>query len=301
MDTRESLIRRQRGMVARRQLTRLGIDRHHVRSQVRANRWAVRTPIVISTFTGPLGAIHRQWLAVLHAGGHALIGGLTAAARHGLQGWERDTVTVLVGHAQVLDAPPGVRYVRTRRPLDRMRDPRSTLPLSQLEPAVLMFAAYEPHTNTAFGAIAAVVQQRTTTAARLRSWLARLPRLPRAPEIRTLLDETEHGADSWSEVRFGRLCDRFGMRRPRRQTRRRGLDGRTWYTDCEWDLPGGDVMVLEIQGPFHMEAHRWSDDLARQRQIAALHRHVIQCTTIELRHQPERVFRDLQRWGVPRA
>src|SRR6478735_9065014 len=86
----------QAGMVARRQLVHGQVDWDRVRDNVSAGRWTVRSPRVVSTFTGELTREQREWLADLHAGPRSMLGGLTAAARHGLTGWERDVVTVYV-------------------------------------------------------------------------------------------------------------------------------------------------------------------------------------------------------------
>src|SRR5688500_16867812 len=92
----DALIERQRGLVARRQLRADGAEQFAVRDQVGARRGVERTLRVISTTTGPLSREQLYGLAVLHAGPRSLLGGLTAAAIHGLQRWERDVVTVLV-------------------------------------------------------------------------------------------------------------------------------------------------------------------------------------------------------------
>lgn len=83
-------------MVARRQLTAIGVDWDHVDDQVRGGRWVVRTPRVVSTTTEPLGLDQRRWLAVLHAGSRSMLGSLSAAAALGLAGWDRTVVTVWV-------------------------------------------------------------------------------------------------------------------------------------------------------------------------------------------------------------
>lgn len=299
MEPWEELARRQFGMMARRQLRARGVHRHRVRDRIAAGHWVARSDLVVSSFTGPMLPAHRMWLGVLHAGGRSLVGGLTAAAVHGLKGWERDGVVVIVDHPRIVEPLPGIRFVRTRRSLKPMRDPSSVIPLCRIEPAILLFAAYTASEAGALGAVAATVQQRLTTAARLREWVAFLRPLPRSRKIRDLLDDIEAGADSWHEARFGRLCDRFGVMRPRRQTPHRDAAGRARRTDCEWDLPTGVTVVLEIDGPFHMNVLAWSEDLARQRDLTDLRRPVIRCSTVELRQDPGRVFDALRRLGVP--
>jgi hypothetical protein len=78
-----ALITDQHGLVARRQLRALNMDRFRVRNQIDAGRWIELTPRVISTTTGPLSPSQRRWLGVLHAGPRSMLGGLSAAEVHG--------------------------------------------------------------------------------------------------------------------------------------------------------------------------------------------------------------------------
>ena len=87
----------QAGMLSQRQFSSLGVTRGFVRNQLRAGRWVQRTASVFSTTTGLLSDDQRLWLAVLHAGPTALVGGLTAAEAHGMRHGRRDVVTVLRG------------------------------------------------------------------------------------------------------------------------------------------------------------------------------------------------------------
>ena len=174
----------QAGMLAQSQLTGLQVSRSEVRRHLRVRRWAQRTSHVFSTTTGPLSWDQRLWLAVLHAGPTAMIGGLTAAKVHGLRNWERDDITVVLDDELSFEPIEGVQFFRSRRPLADMRA-RGDLPLCMIEPAILLFAGYEPNRRTAHGAVAAVVQQRLTDAERLRDWVERLKPLRRAKEFRS--------------------------------------------------------------------------------------------------------------------
>src|SRR5699024_936997 len=129
----------------------------------------------------------------------------------------------------------------------------------------------------------------------------RMRPLRRAPRFRQLLDEFDGGAQSLSEVDVAVVCRQFGLPPPHRQTRRRDSAGVTRFTDCEWILPHGRVIVLEIDGSFHMEVEHWEDYIARERALAAPHRMVIRCTSRELHDDPYRVVRDLERLGVRSA
>lgn len=290
----------QQGIVARRQLRELGIDWEHVDSNIAAERWMPLTPRVVSTFTGTPTWEQRVWAAVLHAGGAALVGGLTAMEWHGLANWHRDEVTVLVDDELSFEPVEGVRFFRTRRDLQRMRHPRGELPLCRPAPAALLFAAHDRSTRTAQGLLAAAVQQRVTTPAELLDELELLRPLRRSRLFRAALQDIHGGAQSLAELDVRRMCRRARLALPRRQVRRRDSAGRTRYTDCEWLLPDGRSLVLEVDGGFHMEVEHWEDDIARQRRISGTGRLVVRCTARELRDEPEVVADDLVALGLPR-
>ncbi|MBD8868143.1 hypothetical protein [Nocardioides donggukensis] len=177
---------RQHGVLGRRQLRDLGVSRATIRAQVSAGRWAWRTGSVLTTTTGPLSWGQRLWVAVLHCGPGSAVGGLSAAAVHGLRGWDRPRVTVLVPGPLSFAPVEGLHVVRTRRPIGTALAP-GRLPVWQVEPAVLLFAGYEPSRRTGLAAVAAVVQQRLSTPERLRETLATMHPLRRARDLRALL------------------------------------------------------------------------------------------------------------------
>jgi hypothetical protein len=283
----------QGGQVSRRQLNALGITHNDVRHQVAARRWVNRTPMVVGTTTGPVSFAQRIWTGVLHAGPGAVVGGLTALEVHGLTGWHRDRVCVLVDDEATITSVPGIDFVRTRRGLTTMAAPRTRLPVCLVEPATLLFAGYTRSSRTACGLLAAVVQQRMTTPDRLARWIDLMQPLRRARLFRTTLGEIDGGAQSLAEIDVGRLCKRFGLPRPERQVRRRDSDGRLRFTDCEWLGHDGRRVVLEVDGAFHMDAARWADDIARERGLVTDGAVVLRCSTLELRREPGAVMRDL--------
>jgi hypothetical protein len=299
MDDRwKALARAQQGMISRRQLRRFGIGANNVRNQVRAGRWVQRTSTVVSVVTGELTPQQRCWLGILHAGGESMVSGLTAAALHGLKRWDRVDVHILVRHALTFDPVDGVRFVRTRRPLSPLVSKTSALPLCLLEPALLLAAAYDVSERAGQGLLAAAVQQKLTSPERLAAWIENLKPLRRAPAFRTALVDIAGGAQSMAEIDIGRVCTQFGIPRPTRQRRRLDADGRLRFTDAEWDLPHEHVLILEVDGAFHMEVEHWEDDIARERALLDPTRHVIRCTASELRHNPGSVIAALIRMGV---
>jgi hypothetical protein len=208
-DPWRQLAQRQRGMVARRQFRALGIVRHVIHGNVAAGRWVLRTDRVVSTFTGPLLFEHRLWLGVLHAGGNALIGGLSAAAVHGLRRWDRPSVTVLVDDRLAFEAVPGVEFVRTRRDLRALRTENSDLPLCRIEPAALLFAGYCHSERTALGLLAALVQQELTDPEKLAAWVRRLRPLRRARLFQQAIDDIAGGSQSLGELDVARFLQAF--------------------------------------------------------------------------------------------
>ena len=91
------------------------------------------------------------------------------------------------------------------------------------------------------------------------------------------------------------------MAPPRGQTTRRDRAGRKRFTDAEWDLPDGSVLVLEVEGAFHDDVLQSAADKSRHRKLVSRNRIVISCTAYELRHEPASVMEDLIALGVPRS
>jgi len=290
----------QEGMISWAQLHGLGISRSFVRSQLRARRWQQVTRRVFCTTTGPLSRSQQLWLGVLHPGGDALIGGLTALKVAGLRGWDREDITVVVHNADSYDAVPGFDFFRSRRPIAGFRG-RGDLPVCRVEPAALIFAGYERNQRTAHGLLAACVQQRLTSARSLAEWLDRLKPLRRARQFRELVSDLDGGVQSLAERDVRKACRRFGVAQPVSQRRRRDRAGRLRFTDCEWRLPDGRTLILEVDGAFHDDVLQAMDDRARHRKLTNDRVVVIHCSAYEIRYRPESVMEDLIALGVPRA
>lgn len=293
-----ALAHAQAGMVARRQLRHRGMTWSGVEAHLTAERWAERSAVVVSAFTGELTREQRAWLGVLHAGPPAIVGGYTALELHGLKNWHRDDITVLVDDEEHLEPVEGIDWFRTRRPLDVWHSKKHDLPVARVEPAALLCAAYEPNWRTAQGLLAAVVQQRLTTPRDLREQLERMKPLRRAPRFRTLLSDIEGGAQSLAEVDVKRMCLDHGLPLPTRQKRRKDRSGKWRYTDCEWELPDGRTLVLEIDGAFHMDVEHWEHDIQRQRGLATPGRVIARCTAREVRDEPFQLAADLRSLGL---
>ena len=55
----------------------------------------------------------------------------------------------------------------------------------------------------------------------------------------------------------------------------------------------GGILVLEVDGAFHMEVTQWAADKRRARRISSADRVVLGATAFEVRHEPAEVARDL--------
>ena len=147
------------------------------------------------------------------------------------------------------------------------------------------------------GVLAAAVQQRLTTASRLQGWIDQLRPLRRAKLFRRALADIDQGAHSASELEITRLCRAFGFPRPARQVARRDSRGNQRWTDCEWRLPDGTVLVLEVDGSHHLDVQSWTA-IRRTRRISGQGRIVVRCTAYELRHEAQVVAEDLMNLGL---
>ncbi len=294
-----ALIEDQAGMVARRQLNAHDVDADRVHSQIRAGRWVERTPRVISTTTGTLDAEQWRWLAVLHAGPRSMLANLSAAERHGLTGWERPFVSVMVDDELSFEPVPGVDFFRSRRPFATMLSPKPGIPVCRLEPAVLLWAAYEATNRAAHGVIAATLQQRLSTPQRMIEWVDQLHPLRRAKPFKRTISMVEGGAHSGAELEVERMCRRFALPLPTRQIRRSDRGGKGRWTDAEWVLADGSTLVLEVDGGYHLDILQAGDDAKRSRRITTRTRVVVRCTAYELTHESEEVALDLIALGLP--
>jgi hypothetical protein len=300
MDDRlQGLITDQLGLVARRQLTAHHVSADTVRNRVAAGRWVVRTPRVISAFTGDLTAEQRRWLAVLHAGPRSMLGGLTAAAVHGLTGWDRKDITVYVDDELSFEPVTGIDFFRSRRPFSLLQSDRPGIPACRLEPAVLLFAAYDASPRAAHAVLAATVQQRLTTADRLLHWIEVLRPLRRARDFRRTVADIAGGAHSGAELDLRRLCRTFGLAMPDCQRRRTDSNGARRWTDAEWQLDDGRVVILEVDGSYHLDSAQALEDYRRSRRLTGKDRVVVRCTAWEVRHEGAQLAADLIALGIP--
>lgn len=298
-DTLDELARRQDDVVGRPQLHRLGVTRDQVRSQVRARRWRIVGRRVVVLHRGPLSPRQREWVAVLSAGPRSALGGLTAAAHHGLVGFASPTVHVIMSRGAGAPPCPGVVVHRSRVFVpERDVQPDRLPPRTRLPRSLVDAATWSTSPAYACGLLAAAVQQRLTSAAKLRAELEPRPAARHRRLLLAALHDIEGGAQSFAEIDAARLCRRAGLPPPTRQAVRTDGQGRRRYLDLFWDPPG---LCVEIDGRFHMREDQWRLDLDRQNEIVIDHVRTLRFPVLTVRLEPDRFTDQIARALGPAA
>ncbi len=285
-----ALLRQQRGVIADWQAQSVALSRRRLINATR-DGWQLVTPHVFADRDDDLREDQRRMAGVLEAGPGAALAGCSALVEAGWKGSE-------LGHVDVL-APRGVRRRARGRPdWLRIHEPRSEARLHGLparctsERAVLDAASWARSDREAIMILTSAVQQRLVTPDALTRELGRLGRRRRAGCIRDALVDMAGGATSSNEVAFRRQCRLFGIATPRMQTRRAGGRRRT---DAEFTLPGGRLLIVEIDGIGHLDVGTWHADMTRHNELAlstgAL---ILRVTGWEVRNDPEPFFGPLR-------
>nr|WP_299033898.1 hypothetical protein [uncultured Pseudokineococcus sp.] len=261
----ELLAQRQARCLSRAQLRAHGVDADAERLRVRSAAWQRVGDDVVVLHSGPLGRDEHLWAAVLTSPAGAL-SSWTAPEVHGLRGWEREAVHLVVPAGRGRRRAPGARLSTSTRCAEVRT--RRGLPVHDVARAAVDAAGSCAGPRSAGGLVAAVVQQRLTTAPRLRVELLAAGPLRHRAALRAVLHDVEAGSGSMAEVDLARLCRTAGLPVPLRQQVREDASGRRRYLDAEWLLPDGRRLLLEVDGVGHVEEGRWYDDLLRAAEVA---------------------------------
>ena len=289
----------QHDVLHRQQLYARGWTVEQVRHEIEQGRWRSVAPAVVVLHSGPLSHEQRLWLGVLHAGRGAVLTHLTACVEAGLRWTAPATIDVLTPKGDLVSPLPGFRFRQTHRPYAYWVDREARLPRLRVEHAALLAAERDRHLRRAIGLLAAHVQQGLSDPDRLLTAASQIRKLRHGAFFKLALADIAGGAQSFAEIDVGRLCSEAGLPPPDRQVLRRDRDGRRRYLDCEWRLPDGRIVVLEIDGSFHMRTEHWWRDMKRERSVVVSGRSVLRCSSIEIRLEPWSIVRDLVEIGVP--
>ncbi|HKC26757.1 MAG TPA: hypothetical protein VKB75_01975, partial [Jatrophihabitans sp.] len=286
---------RQRGVVTRRQLATAGVTPSQLKAAVDAHRWRTFGRTVVVLDNAPLSVAQREWVAVLLPTKPAALAGLSAAAAAGLSGFEPDQVHVLVRHNTHTHVPLWVKLHESRRfSADDItlggRPPRTPLPR-----AVIDAATWSDWPRRACAILCAAVQQRLTTADRLKAELTDAGSIRHVRIMRDILGDIGGGGLTLAEIEIGQLAIRAGLGPPHRQGLRRDRDGKVRYFDAEFALPDGNTLLVEIDGCGHMEVETWLDDSDRQNEVVIDGRVVLRFPSLTVRLNEGRVVDQLAR------
>jgi hypothetical protein len=269
-----------------------GVTRAQLAAEIAAGRWR-RAGLAVVTHNGPLSADQRRAVGLVHAGPMAVFTAFTAAEILGLTGWERPEVHLL---AKIGTRPRGrcpVPFVLHcyRTPIRRVAGRR----IEQLPDALVRAAGTFAQPGPACGLLAAAVQQRRVDVTQLDDALARATRIRHRRLLLAAVADIGGGSHALSEIDFVRLCRRFGLPEPDRQTLRREPSGRRRYLDATWRRRDGRLVAAEVDGAAHLSAQRWYDDQLRQNEIALADALVLRFPSMLVRTRPEVVTDQLRR------
>ena len=214
---------------------------------------------------------------------------LTACRAAGLE-WtgDDDTIDVLTPKGDLVEPLDGFFFHQTRRPYQHwLRPTPSGPPRLPIEHAALLTAERDRSLRRAIGLLAACVQQGLTTADRLILTKPQIRKLRHGDDLRARARATSPAAPS----RSPRSTSACSARRPgsrRRRARRCGPTPTAGVatSTASGELPDGRVVVLEVDGSFHLQVGNWWRDMKRERAVVLSASTVLRCASIELRLEP---------------
>jgi hypothetical protein len=237
----------------------------------------------------------RAWAAVLHCGPSARLSGRNALVLHG---WDDDLAApfdVAVPHR--VQPKPGPSWLRIHR-FSRAPDGPAARPArTSAHFATAHAAAWARTDREAAFIVISVLQQRLSSADRLKRTLAHMPCLPRRGLILELAAEFVDGSHSLNELDFAALCRRHEVPAPLRQSRRLDAAGRLRAIDVEFVTPSGRVLRLEIEGIQHLEPQNYLADIDRHNQLQISDPAVgLRVSSWTLKHEAAPFMRGLRGW-----
>jgi hypothetical protein len=298
-----SLLAQQDGVATRVQLNDLGFNQHAIRAQISARRWQNWGFHVVILHNFKPTRKQLMWAAVLDAGYPAALGSHTALEQHGFKPFAREAeqIHLLIERGAKVTAHPMITVHESRRLKPEYHVAAAGLPCTSAPRSAIDAAAWQPWPRFACALVAAVVQQGLCTADDLEQEMRYVGRVRHKAHLREAIRDIRGGSQALSEIDLARLCRRFGLQEPDRQTKRTDAHGRLRYLDAEWKLQDGRRMVLEVDGSHHFEVESWQADMRRERGVVIGGAHVLRATAVEVRVEPKQIASDLLAIGVPRV
>jgi very-short-patch-repair endonuclease len=276
------------------------MTRSELRWRVASGRWQRPCRGVVVAHSGPLTERQLLRIALLWAGPHAALAGLTAARLDGFT-WSAGKGSIANGSIHVIaqaghkrrPVPPRLNivthYARTLTSADvhPTRQPRRT----RIARSLVDAAAWMPTDKGAMAVLAAGVQQRLVRIDDLRRVAERTETLRRRGLMTDTLGDIEGGAQALSELDFTQqVVRRYRLPEPSRQMARRDGRGRRRWIDVAWDEW---KVVVEIDGAQHTDPlQRW-DDMERDNGLRIDGYQPLRFPAWLVRQNPEHVAREI--------
>jgi hypothetical protein len=201
-DAWAELLAHQENAVTVRQAREHGYSTDALEAQLAARRWQRPAPAVYVTFTGPLPAPTRQWVALLYAGNGAVLSHETAADLWGLRpADEASAIHVSVPATRKVRAREGL-VVHRSRSLDRSIHPARTPPRTTLEATIFDLAALALRLDDARALVAKAGQLGLSNSARMLDELARRRTQKWRPALLEAINGVAAGAHSVLELHY---------------------------------------------------------------------------------------------------
>lgn len=270
------------GVVSRRLLRELGVDRNQLAREIAAGRWRRHGGQTVAVHTAGLGDVALCWRAIWEVGaGAAALDGVSSLQAAGVRGFDESIVQVSVPrpvhHARV----SGVRIHRVDRGPRELA--AASIPRVRPAEAAIRAASWAVSDRQAALVLALVVQQRVVTAGMLLTAASAVPVRRRRALIPLLAADIAAGAQSLGELGFAALCRRHGLPTPDRQVVRTTPTGRI-YLDVCWSDVG---LVVEIDGSGHRSGLAVMDDNLRQNTVVLGGETVLRIDLVGLRLQAD--------------
>jgi very-short-patch-repair endonuclease len=270
------------GVLSRRLLRELDVDRNAQAREVAAGRWRLHGHETVAVHTMALGDVARRWRAIWEVGAAAaVLDGVSALHAAGVRGFDEGAVHVSVPRAVHHAGVPGVRIHRVERRLRELA--LAGIPRVRPAEAAIRAASWAVSDRQAALVLALVVQQRVVTPGQLLEAASRVSVRSRRALIPLLVADVAAGAQSLGELDFAALCRRHGLPVPDRQVVRTTPTGRI-YLDVCWSDVG---LVVEIDGSGHRSGLAVMDDNLRQNAVVLQGETVLRIDLVGLRLQPD--------------
>jgi predicted transcriptional regulator of viral defense system len=277
----------QHGVVSRRQLLEVGLDRFAIARRIRAGRLHPIHRGVYAVGHPTLTREARYLAAVLACGDGAVLSHRSAAALWGLVPSGAASIEVTVPLPSGFRSTEAIRVHRSRRPTESTT--RAAVPVTT--PARTLADLAETATARALEkAVEVAEQQRLLDAVEIAAVAADRPGRAGPRRLVRVLEthDTDHTTRSELEDAFLELCDRHGIPRPAVNARVAGYE-----VDFCWPA---ERLIVETDGfRFHGSRRAFAADRARDRRLTAAGWRVARVAGAEIHGTPRDVAADVLR------